>query len=65
MACDCISKIEKDTNTSIDAAHSFGGGRFAYLNYTANDDVRKKKKRSVLIATYCPFCGKKYKEEKA
>lgn len=69
--CDCIKKVnealkEADTNTVLDVpmtinlgTHKTRADRLTVPTVKANS--RNKKKKQTIFATYCPFCGEKYK----
>ncbi len=70
MACKCVEKVNKELekeglkldlvfNATLDQVYPF-------LMYATNEHFREKgqkKKKKILIPTYCVFCGKKYKAE--
>lgn len=74
MACNCIKKVNNElrlsgTNTQLDIP--------LLLDYEARViassvcqisarkiDDRKREPAKIILATYCPFCGKKYEEKR-
>ena len=74
MSCNCIKLIQAelkttDLNTQLDIPFSIDiqRGRMStpmvrLAVVKLNPKVRKKP--TTLVATYCPFCGKKYEEIK-
>lgn len=70
--CDCIEKVEIElrktgTNTMLDIPISFSGnGNFNAMRVTVSTckrDDRKRNKPIRVFASFCPFCGEKYKEK--
>jgi hypothetical protein len=72
--CDCIEKLNKDLaenhpelNTRIHVPIVFNFEKRQHVEpkaiiLTEKIDGKKRKKAITLFATYCPFCGKEYKE---
>ena len=62
--CDCISKMNDDLKAhpqgenTIIVSTLFGPPKATVGTCKRQGSVRKK--ASIVIATYCPFCGEKY-----
>lgn len=67
MACDCIDDINGELakhNGKLSLTFNFSGGTWPTLEVEKVD--RKKRVRPPLvIPTFCPFCGTKYKADEA
>jgi len=64
--CSCIERIDeklKERNTKLCLAISFSGESTKVLIGTEKIDTKKRGKPANLLASYCPFCGKKYDGE--
>jgi hypothetical protein len=66
--CDCISELnkqlaEKPEKAELEIAFNLAGQTYPYMSAT----YQKKSGRGfrtmhvVVVPTYCPFCGKKYR----
>lgn len=68
--CNCIALVEKSlqtTNTILDIPITFNYGQFSANRLTIatlKRDSKKREKASRIFASYCPFCGKKYRLQK-
>jgi len=66
MNCKCLAKMqsllnERAMNTVIDYAMNFRGQfQGIALRTYPREKGRGKKKPATVLASYCPFCGKKY-----
>lgn len=62
--CDCIQTtnelLERDHNSTL-VVNLFGTPR-AFISVTQLKTGRGQKKASLMIASFCPFCGEKYPE---
>lgn len=62
--CGCIKKVNKLLKPRGYAVHHTigftGAPPVAILNLVKIEDSATRKGPTVLAATYCPFCGKKY-----
>ena len=62
--CDCIKRIEDDLKKHPEGANTilvttlFGEPKAVVATCKRQDSVRKK--ASLVLASYCPFCGEKY-----
>jgi len=78
MVCDCLKNIEEQILNELDPKAEFehdfmnsGNGlelrpssfRFKYHKKKADGTFEKKISKSFVAFSYCPFCGKKYKDE--
>ena len=72
MACKCLSEMDAELrkhNTRIQTQFSFAGGNLAdvictpYIG-TEKIDTKQRKKALGIVATFCPFCGLKYREKR-
>lgn len=68
--CNCIAEAEKalkDTNTTLDVPIVINSksGKISANRLTVTTikrDMKKREQPSRIFASYCPFCGKKYRE---
>ncbi len=65
MACNCIKELniclaEKGINTKIEIL--LFGPQVAIIRTVKADD-NKREKPCLIVASYCPFCGKKISDE--
>ena len=66
--CNCIEMTNKsleEYNTKLDVTISLfiKAAVRGILVSTTKLDTRKRGEARKVVATYCPFCGKKYKKE--
>ena len=65
--CDCIEQVNKllaERNTKLSQAFNLSGSSNPLLMIkTEKLDDSKRQKPANMFASYCPFCGKKYKKE--
>ncbi len=70
MSCNCVEEVNqriKDKNVRIGVGLTLiENKRLSVVVLVAAEKIDKKKRGRVpsLIATYCPFCGKKWEEDK-
>jgi len=63
--CECIKLVNESLRESYPDARLETGISFPemqemlYINFTYQPTTNKKRKTQVVVATYCPFCGKK------
>lgn len=69
MACDCMTTLDKKLaegghNTKISRTFPFYGDAVGMTCTIATQLIEKKRgaKPLSVLPTYCPFCGKKYRE---
>lgn len=65
--CNCIDTIEQDLKAKFPSENTkltlnMFGPRRAFIATCKRDD-KVRKKPSYMIATFCPFCGKKYEND--
>jgi len=69
MTCECVEKINamlKTRNTRLYQAFTLGAddvGDRLLLRTEQIETGRGKEKATGMFLTYCPFCGRKYKEQ--
>jgi len=65
--CDCATRLDghlKEKNYML-CRNLFEGAAAPALVEIAKIDRKKRTPSMSLVATYCPFCGKKYPERSA
>ena len=66
--CDCIEKLNellKPRNTLINVSFDLLGKMpMRTIISTVKYDDKNRMEERTIIATYCPFCGQKYEEQK-
>jgi len=63
--CKCVDKVLKElekNNEQLVLAFTMKGQAFPVIE-TMKIDVKKRTRRKMLVATFCPFCGKKYEKK--
>lgn len=64
--CDCIKKVNKMMKPRGYAVHHTlgvgGAPQMVALDLVKIDDLKPRRGSSILVASYCPFCGKEYPE---
>ena len=67
--CKCIDEIneqlkQQNRNTQVKQAFGMKGTIPNAMVSTEKADTNKREKSASIFASYCPFCGQKYDEEK-
>lgn len=60
--CRCVDKVQeelKKQNQQLVLAFRTNGAAFPVIE-TMKHDASKRTRRKMLVATFCPFCGRKY-----
>jgi len=64
-SCACVENVNKELakqNEQLDLVFRMGTPEGVYpIVATMKLDTTKRTKRRVLVPTFCPFCGRKYK----
>lgn len=64
-SCKCATKVNKlleAQNEELVLSIRLSSGQAYAVILTQKIDPKKRTKKHTLLATYCPFCGKKYPE---
>lgn len=65
MACNCQAEMDKQLvkhNTALDYTISLNRGYIGVNISTVKVDSSKRGKPRKVVASFCPFCGIRYKE---
>ena len=68
MACECIEVIDarlRENNSKLDVGFTFGTPErpgYAFPNISTSKINTRNRKQMGAIPTFCPFCGKPYRE---
>ena len=71
MACDCITEMDaklREHNTQIQTQLTFARydvSNAIYTPYIGTEKIDRKVRKApfLVVPSYCPFCGKKYRED--
>lgn len=64
MSCNCVKTISKELderNGKLDLTYTMNGGEFPTI-MVSKKDKKNRTRPPVVVPTYCPFCGKEYRE---
>lgn len=68
MSCKCIANVNKllnERDEELGVSISLSTGKVRTILETRSVAGKKRRKRTHLVACYCPFCGKDYESKKA